>query len=151
MIKLTDILKEIIDIYSPEELSSKDIEYKIEQESKSRFTVNLKYKDQYYSLRILPLFNPKRSSINFGDTDKNFENLNLNKLLNSPYSSRILASIFGLIKYWIDKYNIKEFEYGAEGKTRNTLYNYYILKHFPEFVNTQETFGDKTIQVWKKT
>ena len=29
MVKLTDLLKEIIDIYSPEELTSKDIDYVI--------------------------------------------------------------------------------------------------------------------------
>ena len=44
--KLLEILKEIIDIYSPEELNSKEIEYNIEQESSKRFTVNLKYKNQ---------------------------------------------------------------------------------------------------------
>lgn len=150
MIKLTNILKEIIDIYSPEELNSKDIEYDIEKEASTRFRANLKYKDQYYTLTILPLFNSKRSSVNFGSTDKNYENLNLNQLLNSPYSSRILAAIFGLIRYWVDKYNIQQFEYGAEGQIRNKLYNYYLTKHFPDFKNTQEKFGDEIIQVWKK-
>lgn len=147
--KLLEILKEIIDIYSPEELNSKDIDYNIVQDSSRRFTVNLKYKDQYYVLVILPIFK-KRSSINFGNTDKNYENLNLSKLLNSPYSSRILAAIFGLIRYWVDKYNIQEFEYGAEGKIRNQLYNYYLNKHFSDFKNTQEKIGEETLQVWKK-
>lgn len=149
-IKLLNILKEIIDIYSPEELNSKEIKYDIVEDNKRRFIVNLTYKDQYYSLRILPIFNPKRSSINFGNTDEKYENLNLNQLLNSPYSSRILASIFGLIRYWIDKHNIQEFEYGAEGETRNKLYNYYLNKHFPDFENVQENFGNEIIQVWKK-
>lgn len=150
MIKLTNLLKEIIDIYSPEELGSKDIEYDIEREASTRFRANLKYKDQYYTLTILPLFNPKRLSVNFGSTDKNYENLNLNQLLNSPYSSRILAAIFGLIRYWIDKYNIQQFEYGAEGEIRNKLYNYYLTKHFSDFKNTQEKIGDATLQVWTK-
>lgn len=149
-IKLLNILKEIIDIYSPEELNSKEIKYDIVEDNKRRFIVNLTYKDQYYSLRILPIFNPKRSSINFGNTDEKYENLNLNQLLNSPYSSRILASIFGLIRYWIDKHNIQEFEYSAEGETRNKLYNYYLNKHFPDFENVQENFGNEIIQVWKK-
>jgi len=150
MIKLTNLLKEIIDIYSSEELNSKDIEYVIDREAPTRFRVNLKYKDQYYTLTILPLFNPKRPSVNFGSTDKNYENLNLNQLLNSPYSSRILAAIFGLIRYWVDKYNIQQFEYGAEGEIRNKLYNYYLTKHFPDFENTQEKIGDATLQVWTK-
>jgi hypothetical protein len=149
-IKLLNILKEIIDIYSPEELNSKKIKYDVIEDNKRRFVVNLTYKDQYYSLRILPIFNPKRLSVNFGNTDEKYENLNLNQLLNSPYSSRILASIFGLIRYWIDKHNIQEFEYGAEGETRNKLYNYYLNKHFPDFENVQENFGNEIIQVWKK-
>jgi hypothetical protein len=150
MIELTNLLKEIIDIYSPEELGSKDIEYNIEREAPTRFRANLKYKDQYYTLTILPLFNPKRPSVNFGSTDKNYKNLNLNQLLNSSYSSRILAAIFGLIRYWVDIYNIQQFEYGAEGEVRNKLYNYYLTKHFPDFKNTQEKIGDTTLQVWTK-
>jgi len=99
MIKLTNLLKEIIDIYSPGELNSKGIEYDIETESAKRFRVNLKYKDQYYSLAILPIFNPNEPIISFGNTDKNYNNINLSELLKSPYSSKILASIFGLIRY----------------------------------------------------
>lgn len=150
MIKLTKLLKEIIDIYSPSELNSKNIEYDIERESKFRFRVNLKYKDQYYTLTILPIFNPKRPSINFGRTDENYKNLNLNQLINSPYSSRILAAIFGLIRYWVDKYQIQTFEYGAEGDVRNKLYNYYLTKHFTDFQNTQELDGGITLQIWTK-
>jgi hypothetical protein len=151
MVKLTELLNELIDIYSPDELISKGIEYSIEQESAKRFTANLKYKDQYYSLRILPLFNPKRPSLNFGNTDKNYENINLNQLINSPYSSRILAAIFGLIRYWVDKYNIQAFEYGVEGDVRNKLYNYYLTKHFPDFENTQQVeLLDSDVYIWNK-
>jgi hypothetical protein len=150
MIKLKDLLREIIDIYSPEELNSKDIEYIIDREAPTRFRVNLKYKDQYYTLTILPIFNLKRPSVNFGSTDENYESLNLNQLLNSPYSSRILAAIFGLIRYWVDKYDIQQFEYGAEGEVRNKLYHYYLTKHFPDFKNTQEKIGDTTLQIWMK-
>ena len=83
MIKLTDLLKEIIDIYSPEELGSKDIEHRIDRDSSTRFRVELKYKDQYYVLSILPLFNPKRPSINFGSSDGKFK-----------FNSTIKLSIF---------------------------------------------------------
>jgi hypothetical protein len=149
--KLLEILKEIIDIYSPEELNSKDIEYRIDRDSSTRFRVELKYKDQYYILTILPLFNPKRPSINFGSSDEKYENLNLNQLLNSPYSSRILAAIFGLIRYWVDKHNIQQFEYGAEGNTRIKLYNYYLTKHFPDFENTNKVeLIDSDIFIWEK-
>ncbi len=149
--KLLDILKEIIDIYSPEELNSKDIEYRIDRDSPTRFRVELKYKDQYYILTILPFFNPKRPSINFGSSDEKYENLNLNQLLNSPYSSRILAAVFGLIRYWVDKHNIQQFEYGAEGNTRIKLYNYYLTKHFPDFENTNKVeLTDSDIFIWEK-
>jgi hypothetical protein len=39
-IRLISLLKEIIDIYSPDELNSKGIEYDIEQESPKRLIVN---------------------------------------------------------------------------------------------------------------
>lgn len=151
MIKLVELLTELIDIYSPDELLSKNIEYNVEREAATRFRVTLKYKDQYYVLSILPLLNPKRPSINFGSTNKNYENLNLSQLLNSPYSSRILAAVFGLIRYWIDKYNIQEFEYGADGNVRVKIYNYYLTKHFPDFKNTntvEPPYSD--IFIWKK-
>ena len=150
MIKLIDLLNEIIDIYSPEELNSKDIEYNIEIDYPSRFRASLKYKDHHYALTILPLFNPKRPNINFGNTNENGENLNLTQLLNSPYSSRILAAIFGLIRYWVDKYNIQEFEYSADGKTRTQIYDYYLSKHFHDFSNHQEPIGDSHLQVWTR-
>ena len=70
-IKLLNLLREVIDIYAPDELNSKDIQYNIEKDSPARFRVNLQYKDQYYTLSILPLFNTKRSSINFGSADEN--------------------------------------------------------------------------------
>jgi hypothetical protein len=151
MIKLTNLLKEIIDIYSPEELNSKGIEYRIDRDSPTRFRVELKYKDKYYILSILPLFNPKRPSINFGSSDEKYENLNLTQLLNSPYSSRILAAVFGLIRYWVDKYNIQQFEYEAEGNTRVKLYDYYLTKHFPDFKNTNKVeLINSDIFIWEK-
>jgi hypothetical protein len=94
------------------DLNSKDIEYEITLESNTRFTVNLKYKDQYYKLKILPFFSLKRPNLTFGSTDENYENMNFSQLLNSPHSPRILAAVFGLIRYWVDKYNIQQFEYG---------------------------------------
>ena len=95
--------------------------------------------------------NPERPSVNFGSTDENYENLNFTKLLNSPYSSRILAAVFGLIRYWVDKYDVQQFEYGADGNTRIKLYKYYLNKHFPDFENTNkvETI-DSDIFIWEK-
>jgi hypothetical protein len=72
-------------------------------------------------------------------------------LLNSPFSSRILAAIFGLIRYWVDKHNIQQFEYGAESNTRIKLYNYYLTKHFPDFENTNKVeLIDSDIFIWEK-
>lgn len=150
MIKLQDLLWESIDIYSPQDLADRGISYEIKQSSPKRFEVNLKYKDHHYSLRIRPLLNPKRPSINFGDTDENYEHLNLNKLLRVSYSPLILAAIFGLIRYWVDYYNIQEFEFAAESGVRLPLYLYYMSKHFSDFENTPEVYGEYSLQVWKK-
>lgn len=147
---LSEVLKELIDLYSPEELKSKGIDYSIKQETARRFIVNLSYKDQHYTLQITPIFNPKRPSLNFGITNRDYNNINFVDLVNSPYSSRILAAIFGLIRYWVDKYKIKEFEYTAEGFTRNKLYNFYLKKHFSDFENSQEKHGEHNIEIWKR-
>ncbi len=150
MIKIKDLLKEVIDIYSPGELNSKGIDYDIETESAKRFEAKLKYKDAYYRLQITPLFT-STPVVSFGNTDENYDNANFGgELINSPYSSRILAAIFGLIRYWVDKYNIQQFEYGVEGKVRTTLYDYYFTKHFPDFESTQEMDGSLLVYTWKK-
>jgi len=150
MIKLYDLLLESIDIYSPEELADKGIGYEVKQDSPRRFSVNIKYKDFFYVLRILPILNPKRPSVNFGDTDENFENLNLSQLLNASHSFRILATIFGFVRFWVDKYNIKEFEYTSEGDVRDKIYKYYLNKHFSDFENHPEKYGEYVLQVWEK-
>ena len=150
MIKLNKLINEIVDIYSPEELKSKGIEYVIKGESPSRFRVHLRYKDKYYELSILPTYNPKCPSLYFGNTDENYDNLNTNELLNSPYSSRILAAIFGLIRYWVDKYNVPCFDYSVEGEVRTKIYDYYFNKHFRDFESTYELDGSLPIQTWKR-
>jgi hypothetical protein len=151
MIKLTDLLKEIIDIYSPEELESKGIKYSIIQDTPRRFKVLLSYQDHHYLLAILSLLNPKTPSVNFGNTDKEGNGLNLQKLLNVSHSPRILAAIFGLIRYWVDKHNIQEFEYAAEGNIRNKIYDYYLTKHFPDFEKTKgDNIEDHEIVIWKR-
>lgn len=150
MIKLVDLLKEVVDLYLPNELHSKDISIEVKEENKRKFKVILTYKDNYYEFIALPLLNPKRPSINFGDTDKQGTNLNLSNLLNSPHSPRILAAIFGLLRYWVDKYDIREFEYGAEGNVRAKLYDMYLTKHFPDFENSQEKYGEHILQIWTK-
>ena len=151
MIKLTKILREIIDIYSPDELDSKGIKYNITRENEDNIKVQINYKDKYYLLKILPIYG-KYSSLNFGSTDENYDNLNLHQLLNSPYSSRILATIFGLIRYWVDKYDVQGFEYGAEGQVRSKLYDYYLNKHFSDFqkLKSDEPEIEHPIIIWTK-
>ena len=150
MIKLVDLIKEVIDLYLPNELESKGISIDIKEESRRKFKVMLKYNNNYYEFIALPLYNPKRPSINFGDTDQQGTTLNLSNLLNSPHSPRILAAVFGLLRYWVDKYNIQEFEYGAEGDVRTKLYNMYLTKHFPDFENSQEKYGEHILQIWTR-
>ena len=150
MIKLTDFLKEVVDIYRPSELRDKGVFIDIKEENRRKFKVILTYKNSYYEFIALPLYNPKRPSINFGDTDPQGATLNLSTLLNSTHSPRILASIFGLLRYWVDKYDIQEFEYGAEGDVRVRLYDMYLTKHFPDFENTQEKYGEHILQIWTR-
>jgi hypothetical protein len=149
-LKLFEILTELIDLYSIEDMESKGITYKIDSENARRLVVYLSYKKTYYAIRILPVFNPKRPSINFGSANEQFRNLNFTTLTTSIYSSHILAVIFSFVRYWVDKYNVQEFEYGADGHTRQQLYTYYLEKHFQDFTPSVEKFGSADIFVWTK-
>lgn len=150
MIKLTELLNEIVDIYSPDELNSKGIYYNIDRETNNRFRVEFNYNDQFYVLTCLRILHPTRVSVNFGTTNESFKQLDMNNLINSKYSSRILAAIFGLLRYWLDKYNIQEFEYTADGQTRNKLYQYYLNKHFTDYTHSEENIEGDTVHVMTK-
>jgi hypothetical protein len=133
MIKLANLLKEIIDIYKPEELKSKGIEYTILQDTPKRFKALINYKDSYYLIAVLPLLNPQTPTVNFGITDKTGTSMDISPLTNSPYTPLIAASLLGLFKDWVDRHNIQSFRYAAEGNVRNTLYDHYLTKHFSDF------------------
>lgn len=141
-------LIESIDLYKPNELEGKGIKYKIFEDNKRKFHVELWYKDKHYGIKALPIFT-SNPNINFGDIDEN-GTWNLSRIIKSPYTNIIMASIFGLIRYWVDKHNIKEFEYGAEGDMRVGLYKLYMQKHFPDYKNYQEEYNDHVIQLWRK-
>jgi hypothetical protein len=151
MIKLTNLLKEIIDIYSPEELNSKGINYIIEKDTSNEFIAKLNYKDLYYYISIRPIFKKPRPTLNFAVTDERYSYKDYDTLTNSPSTPKMLASIFGLISYWVNKHNIKEFDYSAMGDVRNKIYFNYIKKHFPNFKHTQEGVEEwEKVEVWKK-
>jgi hypothetical protein len=157
MIKLTNLLNEIMDLYNFQDLDRVGIKYKIEEDTSNSFKVKLEYKGNYYFLRINPTFGGILT-INFGNTNENYGELNLSKLLNSPHSSMILSAIFGLIRYWVDKWDIKQFDYAASGQVRNKLYKYYLEKHFSDFQDRLETDPeayeneepDTEIHIWTK-
>lgn len=163
--KLLKILNEIGGIYSPEELESKNITYKIIRENFIEFVVYLTYTNKenekyYYKLLIMKMTNrhhviTDRHHVIFTSTNKDFsdvfKNSNIDDLVNLPHSPRILAAIFGLIKYYVDKFNIDEIEYTAEGRVRNKLYDLYLknfsnmgFKHYVQYDRGSE------LNIWKK-
>jgi hypothetical protein len=75
----------------------------------------------------------------------------MDDLVNLSHSPRILAAIFGLIKYYVNKFNIEELEYTAEGDVRNKLYDLYI-KNFSDMGFKHYIQDDHGIEVniWKK-
>ena len=150
MIKLSKIIKEVVDILPIQDLEKNGISYSIEIENARKFEATLEYKESYYILSILPIYNQKTPTINFGSTDSNYFNINLSKLTKSPYSLKILSAIFGLIRYWVDKYNVQEFNYLADGQVRKKLYSYYLEKHFKDFKNYKQEYGHNFLEKWKK-
>jgi hypothetical protein len=150
MIKLSQLLTEIIDLYSPDELEDKGITYDIVKDEPRRFIVNLKYKDTYYTLRILPFFSLKYPSLLFGVTKPDYKDVDIDSLINSPHTPRMGAAIFGLIRWWVDKHNIQGLEYSAEGRVRESLYRYYLEKHFKDFTLSKDTTTDDIIWILEK-
>ena len=154
--KLLKIVNEIGGIYSPEELESKNITYKIVEQNFKRFVVHLTYTNKknekyYYKLLIIKITNNDRHIVAFGSTNENFYDSNMDDLVNLSHSPRILAAIFGLIKYYVNKFNIEELEYTAEGDVRNKLYDLY-LKNFSDMGFRHYIQDDHGIEVniWKK-
>jgi hypothetical protein len=154
--KLLKIVNEIGGIYSPEELESKNITYKIVEQNFKRFVVHLTYTNKknekyYYKLLIIKITNNDRHIVAFGSTNENFYDSNMDDLVNLSHSPRILAAIFGLIKYYVNKFNIEELEYTAEGDVRNKLYDLY-LKNFSDMGFKHYIQDDHGIEVniWKK-
>ena len=158
--KLLKILNEIGGIYSPEELESKNITYKIIDQTFKRFVVYLTYTNKtnekyYYKLLIMKMTNTDRHHVIFTSTNKDFsdvfKNSNIDDLVNLPHSPRILAAIFGLIKDYVDKFNIDEIEYTAEGRVRNKLYDLY-LKNFSNmgFKHYVQDDRGSELNIWKK-
>lgn len=141
-----NIFLEVIDLYNIDNFP-KGVEINITSESPKKFFVTIIYKNTKYKLTVLPT-NP--IEVIFGLVDENNE-LDSIKLTNSPYSPLILACIFSLLKYWLDKYNIEEFFYKVDGNMRYKLYDLYLKKHFREYnLEGVKEFGTLKYVVWKK-
>ena len=138
----------MIDIYTPDEARGKGVSVNIIKEYKDTFRVNIRYKNLYYILEIIPSSTYDNSFVvYFGSTNFAFKGLNMDILLHKSTSPLILATLFGLLRYWVNKYDIKRFEYKAEGHIRQVLYSYYLYKHFKDF----EDFEDENeIMIWTK-
>jgi hypothetical protein len=53
--------------------------------------------------------------------------------LNSNYRLKVLSTVFSLIKYYTDKYNVECLEMDIDDEMRLKLYNLYFSKHFKNF------------------
>lgn len=163
-------LKELFDLYEPEELNKKDINYEINLDTPTNFTATLNYKDHTYLFTIYQMDDVDNDDelydthtyVGFGASNSNTNGqIVVFDLINSPYSKRIGAAFIGLLKYWVNKYNIKEFRYYTTQETkpiRHSLYSYYINKYLPEFKcevirdKKHPVYGnrDLTLHIWSR-
>ncbi len=154
--KLAKIFKtliiESIDIFSLDYFRKNGVQITIFEESHRRCRIGFIVNNKYYIVYISPIFSTKIPNISFGNTNQEYENLNLNKLQNSPNVNHILSIIFSIIRYWIDKFNIQTFEYGTTPGIRAKLYNYYLEKHFNDFIlASKDPLPNNNFNyIWKK-
>lgn len=149
---LKNLINESIDIFPLNHFIENGVQITIFEESRLRCRIGFIVNGKYYTVYISPIFSPKIPNISFGNTDEKYGNLNLNKLQNSADAPYILSIVFSIIKYWIDKYNIPTFEYGATESDRAKLYDYYIKKHFSDFelISKQPLPNNNFNYIWKK-
>lgn len=138
---------ESVDMYSPNQLKAKGISYKILHSSDTKFRALISYREYKYYLKVFPLFRENIPSINFGTIKQEGESLDMKTLLNVPHTPLILAAIMGLLRFWVDMFNIQKMEYGADGRVRKGLYDLYLSKHFSDFERTTEVVKGKEVNI----
>lgn len=152
--KLIDIYEEIIlesiDIYSSKDLESKGIKYEIIKEDSKSLQIKIIYKDNPEVYWLTIDFKGGIHNFIFGIEENG--SINVEKDVNKPYTSLIRAAIFGFLREYINKYNIKEFQYLVKDNFRVKLYTYYLEKYFDDFKLFKNIkLNDNTYQViWKK-
>jgi len=152
---LAEVLLEMIDLYQLDELKSKGVEYVIKRETSKVMQVFLTYKGKEYEIYFSNVLDPEYHNVSFGNIEDvdGHRVTNVTKLLNDPSSKVIVPTVFGFLKYYVDKYDVKGIEYDLHGSTRDKIYNYYINKYFTGYERSEENVPDedglKLIR-WKK-
>jgi len=126
-----EFINESIDIYTMDELESKGVYIEIKEESPKSLRVLFSVSGYYYMVLALPTEVP---FVAFGNSDDFGENIELEELLNRDISRFALSVVFSVLRYWTDKFGVKEFNYMVKNDgIRQPLYRYYLDKHFPDF------------------
>lgn len=140
MIKLQNILKEILNSYTLDDLKSKGIIFKIKNFS-HKDEIYIQYKNLFYIVKIFKDDeNPNSIGISFGLSNKNFYSYDMKTLTNSPNTPIILSSIFTLISEYVNNNGISQIVFNVSDENNNLrekLYDLYMKKHFPHFIKNK--------------
>jgi hypothetical protein len=146
---LLETLLEMIDLYDPSELESKNIKLKIKSENTKGANYLLYYKEYIYEVVILK--GQDGYLLGFGDITDG-KDLDMTTLTNRDSTPRILSALFGLLRRYVDTFNVNSFYYDVDGELRKKLYNFYLNKHFKDFKLDQMIDNEDSTQtyIWKK-
>ena len=119
------ILQELFNIYSLDDMKSNGVRYEIIEDTSYRLTVHIKNKEDYYIFKMY--YDSKIPEVSFGISDETFKKLDMKSDTNKPF---ILPTIFGFVKYFLDKHNVLSFKCTVWNENRLELYKRYIINNF---------------------
>lgn len=138
-------LNEAIDIYSLDKLKEFS-NFIIHQENNNEFKVTFSPKNSpnKYQLRIKS-YGKDSIIVDFGViVDKM---VSTSKTIKDEFVLPVLSTVFSLLRYFIDKYDIQKFNFEAKEGVRSKLYEMYLKKHFNDFAISNDEKSKAGIKI----
>ena len=144
------ILNESIDIYDLNKLKE-STNYQIKKEDKENFQVIFSPKESPNKYQFKIEYD-KDDMVMFGEFGIiQGDKISTTKQPKDKYVLNVLSTVFSLLRYYLDKYNIKKLKFEIEPGIKDELYNLYLKKHFNDYnIKTEGEYFLKEFTLVKK-
>jgi hypothetical protein len=141
-----EFINESIDIYTMDELESNGVYIEVREETDKSMEALFSVSGYFYKFKIMSTGLP---FLAFGNSDDFGQELEMDNLLNRDISRFVLSIVFSLLRYWVDKYEVKALAYMVKDDgIRQPLYQYYLDKHFSDFdINKEVIKNGKRLKI----